>query len=117
MRHLAEAGGKEPNPATVRELLRYHQRTGRILAVRRGLFATVPPGSTPESAPIDAFLAAAMGCPEVVLAYHTALELHGLAYSSFEEVQSSSRVHSGLGPSGAWAIARSAFANPWGTRP
>ncbi|MBP1628347.1 MAG: transcriptional regulator [Holophagaceae bacterium] len=87
VRHLAETGGKEPNSATVRELLRYHQRTGRILAVRRGLFATVPPGSTPEFAPIDAFLVAAMGCPEGVLAYHAALELHGLAYSTFEEVQ------------------------------
>lgn len=87
VRHLAEAGGKEPNSATVDELLRYHQRTGRILAVRRGLFATVPPGSTPEFAPVDAFLVAAMGCPDGVLAYHTALELHGLAYSSFEEVQ------------------------------
>jgi len=87
VRHLSEASGKEPNPATVRELLRYHQRTGRILAVRRGLFATVTPGSTPESAPIDAFLVGALGCPEGVLAYHTALELHGLAYSTFEEVQ------------------------------
>lgn len=55
VRHLTETGGKEPNPATVRELLRYHQRTGRILAVRRGLFATVPPGSTPESAPIEGY--------------------------------------------------------------
>jgi len=87
VRHLTEQGGREPNPATVRELLRYHQRTGRILAVRRGLFATVPPGSTPESAPMDAYLVGAMGCPGGVLAYHTALELHGLAYSTFEEVQ------------------------------
>jgi hypothetical protein len=75
VRHLTEQGGREPNPATVRELLRYHQRTGRILAVRRGLFATVPPGSTPESAPMDAYLVGAMGCPGGVLAYHTALEL------------------------------------------
>ena len=87
VRHLAASGGREPNPATVRELLRYHQRTGRILAVRRGLFASVQPGSTPESAPIDAYLVGAMGCPGGVLAYHTALELHGLAYSTFEEVQ------------------------------
>lgn len=85
--HLGETGGKEPNPATVRALLRYHQRTGRILSVRRGLFASVPPGSTPETAPVDAYLVGAMGCPGGVLAHHTALELHGLAYSTFEEVQ------------------------------
>ncbi len=87
VRHLAETGGKEPNPATVRALLRYHQRTGRILSVRRGLFASVPPGNTPETAPVDACLVGAMGCPGGVLAHHTALELHGLAYSTFEEVQ------------------------------
>ncbi len=87
VRHLAETGGKEPNPATVRALLRYHQRTGRILPVRRGLFATVAPGSTPESTPVDAYLVGTLGCPGGVLAYHTALELHGLAYSTFEEVQ------------------------------
>ena len=85
--HLAETGGKAPNPATVRELLRYHQRTGRILAVRRGLFATVAPGATPESTPVDTYLVGALGCPGGVLAYHSALELHGLAYSAFEEVQ------------------------------
>jgi len=87
VRHLVDVGGRAPNPATVRELLRYHQRTGHILAVRRGLFASIPPGSAQESAPIDAYLVGAMGCPGGVLAYHTALELHGLAYSTFEEVQ------------------------------
>lgn len=87
VRHLAEMRGGEPNPGTVRALLRYHQTTGRILSVRRGLYATVPPGSTPESAPVDAYLVGALGCPGGVLAYHTALELHGLAYSTFEAVQ------------------------------
>ena len=87
VRHLADEGGKEPNPSTVRELLRYHQRTGRILAVRRGLFATVAPGATPESTPVDTYLVGALGCPGGVLAYHSALELHGLAYSTFEEVR------------------------------
>lgn len=87
VRHLAEEGGREPNPATVRELLRYHQRTGRVLAVRRGLFATVAPGATPEATPVDTYLVGASGCPGGVLAYHSALELHGLAYSTFQEVQ------------------------------
>ena len=87
VRHLAETGGREPNASTVRALLRYHQTTGRILSVRRGLYASVAPGSTPSSAPVDAYLVGALGCPGGVLAYHTALELHGLAYSTFEAVQ------------------------------
>jgi predicted transcriptional regulator of viral defense system len=87
VRHLTETGEGNPNASTVRALLRYHQATGRILSVRRGLFATVAPGSTPSSAPVDAYLVGALGCPGGVLAYHAALELHGLAYSTFEEVQ------------------------------
>ena len=87
VRHLTETGGGEPNASTVRALLRYHQTTGRILPVRRGLYATVQPGSTLSSASVDAYLVGSLGCPGGVLAYHTALELHGLAYSTFEAVQ------------------------------
>jgi predicted transcriptional regulator of viral defense system len=87
VRHLAESPGGGPKPGTVRALLRYHQGTGRILAVRRGLFASVPPGSKPETAPVDAYLLGALGCPGGVLGYHTALELHGLAHSLFEAIQ------------------------------
>ena len=87
VRHLQESGDGNPNASTVRALLRYHQATGRILSVRRGLYATVTPGSTPSSAPVDAYLVGALGCPGGVLAYHAALELHGLAYSTFESVQ------------------------------
>jgi predicted transcriptional regulator of viral defense system len=87
VRHKAEEAGGEPNPKTVRALLDYHQATGRIVAVRRGLYATVPPGSTPEFAPVDTYLVGALGCTWGVLAYHTALELHGLAHSTFETVQ------------------------------
>lgn len=86
-RHLVLASGQAPSRDSVEELLRYHQRTGRIMAVRRGLYATVPPGGKPESAPVDAYLAGTLGCPGGVLGYHTALELHGLAYSSFEVIQ------------------------------
>jgi len=87
VRQLAESSGREPRPGTVRALMSYHQGTGRILAVRRGLYASVPPGSSPETAPVDAYLAGAMGYPQGVLGYHTALELHGLAHSTFEAIQ------------------------------
>jgi len=87
VRHLTESSGKTPRPGTVSALLRYHQSTGRILAVRRGLYASVPPGAKAETAPVDAYLLGAVGCPGGVLGYHTALELHGLAHSTFEVVQ------------------------------
>lgn len=85
--HLVARSGHLPKPRTVQALVRYHQKTGRILMVRRGLYATVPPGSTPDTVPVDAYLVGAQGCPGGVLAYHTALELHGLAHSTFESIQ------------------------------
>ena len=87
VRHLAEPPGGGPRPGTVRALLRYHQSTGRILSVRRGLYASVPQGSKPETAPVDAYLVGALGYPQGVLGYHTALELQGLAHSTFEAIQ------------------------------
>jgi predicted transcriptional regulator of viral defense system len=52
--------------------------------VRRGLYAVVPPGADPETYPIDPYLVAAKMAEDAVLAYHTALELHGKAYSVYE---------------------------------
>ena len=69
------------NAATRNSLLAYHRRRGRIVSLRRGLYATVPPGMNPETAPIDPFLVAAKLKEDAVLAYHTALEFHGRAYS------------------------------------
>lgn len=67
--------------------LDYHRKRGHILPVRRGLYWVVPPGSEPESCPVDPFLIAGHITPRATLAYHSALELHGRAFSSFNEVQ------------------------------
>jgi len=67
--------------------LRYHQARGHLLAVRRGLYAFVRPGFSPETCPVDSYLVASKGVPGGILAYHSALELHGLAYSTFETIQ------------------------------
>lgn len=64
-------------------LLAYHRKTGKILSVRRGLYAVVPPGASPETAPIDPYLLASRMARDAVLAYHTALEVHGRAYSVY----------------------------------
>ena len=65
--------------------MRHYTRTGRLLRVRRGLYLTVPRGFTPENCPVDPYLLASKVAPDSVLAYHTALELHGKAYSVHEE--------------------------------
>ena len=70
------------NTATRNSLLAYHRKRGRIVSLRRGLYATVPLGMNPEAAPIDPFLVAAKLTEDAVLAYHTALEFHGRAYSA-----------------------------------
>ena len=73
------------NVKTRESLLRHYTRTGRLLRVRRGLYLTVPRGFTPENCPVDPYLLASKVAPDSVLAYHTALELHGKAYSVHEE--------------------------------
>ena len=72
---------------TRESLLAYHQKQGRILRVRRGLYCVVPPGTDPTTCPVDAYLLASKMTDDAVLAYHTALEFHGKAYSVFEEFQ------------------------------
>jgi len=62
-------------------LLAYHRKTGRVVRVRRGLYAVIPRGADPESYPVDPFLVAAKLTPDAVLSHHTALEFHGRAYS------------------------------------
>lgn len=81
------AKGKARSPKTRAALLAYHQKQGHILRVRRGLYCVVPSGADPATCPVDAYLLAAKMTDDAVLAYHTALEFHGKAYSVFEEWQ------------------------------
>lgn len=69
------------NPNTRRSLLTYYRKKGRIIRIRRGLYATVPVGDDPTSSPVDPYLVAAKLTPDAVIAYHSALEFHGKAYS------------------------------------
>jgi predicted transcriptional regulator of viral defense system len=64
--------------------LRYAVRRGRLQLVERGLYAVVPPG-VERFAP-DRFLVAAALREDAVLAYHSALELLGLAHSVYRDV-------------------------------
>jgi predicted transcriptional regulator of viral defense system len=55
--------------------------SGRLLHVRRGLYAVVPRGSSAEQLQVDPLLLASRLAPDAVLAYHAALQLHGRAHS------------------------------------
>lgn len=67
----------------VHNRLYYHTRRGRIVAVGGGLYAAIPPGADPATYPVDPYLIAAHSAPGAILCLHTALELHGVAYSLF----------------------------------
>jgi predicted transcriptional regulator of viral defense system len=71
------------NVHTRKALLTYYRNRGRIIPLRRGLYASVPPGSEPETYPVDPFLITAKLTDDAVLAYHTALEYYGKAYSTY----------------------------------
>ena len=81
-----EDGGSY-NVKTKESLLKYHVKQGNLVRVRRGLYLTVPLGTKPETCPDDPYLIAAKMTDDAVLAYHTALEFYGKAYSVFKQFQ------------------------------
>ena len=82
--HLSAMG--DIGPRTRESLLDYHRKAGHIVLIRRGLYAVIPPGSDPDSYPVDPFLVGAKLTTDSVLSYHTALEVHGYAYSVREHL-------------------------------
>ena len=83
-RFLSLRGSGKAN--TRKSLLTYHRNQGKIIHVRRGLYATVPSGGDPESSPVDPYLVAAKMSEDAVLGYHTAFEFHGKAYSVYKNL-------------------------------
>jgi len=71
------------NVNTRKATLRRYLDAGQIVRIRRGLYATVPPGQTPEATEPDPYLVASRLARDAVLAYHTALQFRGRAYSTF----------------------------------
>lgn len=79
---------KEQGTITTRAIhlaLHYYLKMGVITRLRRQLYAVIPPNETAETVNVDPYLLAAKVSKDSILAYHTALELHGFAYSSFEQ--------------------------------
>lgn len=82
--YMAQRGSNNEN--TRKALLTYYRSRGRIISIRRGLYATIPPGHNPETYPVDPLLITAKMAEDSVLSYHTALEYHGKAYSSYSRL-------------------------------
>jgi predicted transcriptional regulator of viral defense system len=80
-KHLSSHGGVGGRAQEA--LLAYHHKIGRVVRIRRGLYAVIPPGADTDSYPVDPFLVAAKLTPDAVLSHHTALEFHGKAYSVY----------------------------------
>jgi predicted transcriptional regulator of viral defense system len=74
-------GRKSYNSNTRKSLLAYYYKKGRIINIRRGLYSTIPYGSDPSSYLVDPYLLTAKMAEDAILAYNTALQFHGKAYS------------------------------------
>jgi predicted transcriptional regulator of viral defense system len=65
----------------VEYLLRHHTASGRVVRLRRGLYASVPAGTEPGSIVVEPYLLATALQPDAVVAYHAALQFRGRTYS------------------------------------
>jgi predicted transcriptional regulator of viral defense system len=79
------AGGRSEH--TSNSLLAKHLASGRLLRVRRGLYATVPRGLDPGKVSPDPYLVATKLREDAVVAFHAALAFHGKAYSVWRRHQ------------------------------
>ena len=79
---------------TADSLLAQHVAAGRLLRIRRGLYASVPPGALVDGFLVDPYLVATKASPDAVVAYHAALQFRGKTYSVWHRytVLSRSRV-------------------------
>lgn len=66
---------------TSASVLKQHVAAGNLLHVRRGLYATVPRGTSAESVQVDPYLLATNLAEDAIVAYHAALQFHDKAYS------------------------------------
>ncbi|HTB21705.1 MAG TPA: transcriptional regulator [bacterium] len=62
-------------------LAHFVKKSGRLVGLRRGLYAVVPPGRAQETLQVDPYHLCSKLAPDAVLAYHTALQFHGVAHS------------------------------------
>ncbi len=76
----------EISPVSINTALTYYAKSGQIKPIRRKLYAVIPPNQTADSVLIDPYLVAGKATEDAVIGYHSALELLGVAYSSFGQL-------------------------------
>jgi predicted transcriptional regulator of viral defense system len=92
----AAAVGRRPDDKVVTAMLTQHLQAGNIRRIARGVFASVPKHADAGKWSVDRFLAASRLRRGSVIAYHSALELHGCAYTEGHEVQVIARGEPGV---------------------
>ncbi|MEI6449835.1 MAG: type IV toxin-antitoxin system AbiEi family antitoxin [Actinomycetes bacterium] len=78
---LGARSGIGRSTSAAKNLLAKHIVGGRIVRVRRGLYATVLRGVDPGQSPVDPFLVTSRLADDAVVAYHAALQFFGKSYS------------------------------------
>ncbi len=76
---FAKAMGN-PTP-TCRTMLINHVKTGNVVRIKQGLYATIPSGADPSKYPVDPYMIISALADDTIIAYHSALQFHGVAYS------------------------------------
>ena len=83
----AAAVGRCPQDKVVTAMLAQHLRAGNLRRIARGVFASVPKHADAAAWSVDRFLAASRLRQCSTIAYHSALELQGYAYTEGHDVQ------------------------------
>ena len=83
----AAAVGRRTQDRVVTAMLAQHLQAGNIQRIARGVFASVPKHADAATWSVDRFLAASRLRQGGTIAYHSALELHGYAYTEGHDVQ------------------------------
>jgi predicted transcriptional regulator of viral defense system len=92
--YLAARGARgHRSPRTADSLLTRHAAAGKILHVRRGLYAAVPAGAATKTFQVDPFLLATKLASDAAVAYHAALQFRGKAYSVWHRFAVLTRSH------------------------
>lgn len=73
-------------PGSLNLLLHNSKAHGYIGSVKKGLYYIIPQGFSAQDYKADKYLIANRLSPKAVIAYHSALELHGVAQSVFNQV-------------------------------
>lgn len=67
---------------TCQTMLSGHVKTGNVVRIKKGLYASIPSGADSAKYPIDPYTVISALSNDAVIAYHSALQFHGLAYSA-----------------------------------